>query len=504
MPPRTFARSLLASSVIGLVLGCDPVSPAEGTLAPSAPDDSVDAEIRAPKRPRRDAGVGNTDAAVDAGSPVVVDAGSPVAVDAGSPVVVDAGSPVVVDAGQPPTSSFVHPGILVGKPQLDFVKAKIAAGQEPWLSAFNKMKSSSLASKTYVPKPVPKLMCSTSVGLGEGFPQAGCAELNADAAAVYVQALMGYFTGDAAYANKAVAIMNAWSTTLKEIPYDQPRTSNGEPAYWQNLLVVGWATETMTRGAEIIRYTSTAMPAADIARLEAFFKTLFYPLLSTYTAGGAGNGGMTWTEAIMNIGIYTNDRAIFDKGVSWFRNKSKELVYLTSDGAKPPMPVDMNTGKVIWGTVDIHWRYPTSYINGLETETCRDMGHTFMGLGAWANIAETARLQRLDLYAEQKERFIAAFERNTSYVNQMLDQMATTQQTAAQLTATSWVPSSWPCSDFKDGGGSAFLGLELALNHFSTRLGVPMPNTQVLAARKRSQSGGNHLFFETLTHHGVP
>jgi hypothetical protein len=40
------------------------------------------------------------------------------------------------------TLGFVHPGILVDKTELDFVKAKILAGQEPWISAFNKAKLS--------------------------------------------------------------------------------------------------------------------------------------------------------------------------------------------------------------------------------------------------------------------------------------------------------------------------------------------------------------------------
>ena len=31
--------------------------------------------------------------------------------------------------------SFTHPGGVVGKAELDFVRAKLAAGEEPWTSA---------------------------------------------------------------------------------------------------------------------------------------------------------------------------------------------------------------------------------------------------------------------------------------------------------------------------------------------------------------------------------
>ena len=41
--------------------------------------------------------------------------------------------------GPPP--AFVHPGILVTRAQLDFVKGKIAAGAEPWTSAAARAKS---------------------------------------------------------------------------------------------------------------------------------------------------------------------------------------------------------------------------------------------------------------------------------------------------------------------------------------------------------------------------
>ena len=37
--------------------------------------------------------------------------------------------------------TFIHPGALNSKADLGFVKAKIEAEEEPWLSAFNSMKS---------------------------------------------------------------------------------------------------------------------------------------------------------------------------------------------------------------------------------------------------------------------------------------------------------------------------------------------------------------------------
>lgn len=436
----------------------------------------------------------------------------------GATVLTDAnasgGNAIVFNSTSP--SSFVHPGILVSQQQLDFVKQKIATGQEPWKTAYDKMRTNGLASRTYTPKPVPKLMCSTSVGLNEGFPQAGCTELNNDGAAAYTQALMYYYSGDVTYANNVAKIINAWSSTLAEIPYEQPRTTNGEPAYWQNLLVVGWSTETMTRGAEIVRYTSSAMNSTDIARYEDFLKNKIYPLLSNYTSDGAANGGQTWTESLINIGVYTNDRTIYDKGISWYRQKAKELVYITTDGTQPTVPLNINTGKLTYGTPSQRWYSPTKWVNGQVFETCRDMGHTFMGLGPFSNIAETARIQGLDLYNEQKDRYLASFELNTVFVNEMIDYKQQTGYTERQIsgddplpngTTSTWMPSSpdWPCSNYKWGGISANIGQEIAYNHFVNRMGIQMPNTKKLLDRNRvTNDKGNHLFWETLTHYQAP
>ena len=49
----------------------------------------------------------------------------------------------------PPAKSaagFYHPGVLVNRAQLEFIKAKVAAGAQPWKSAFEAAKASELAS----------------------------------------------------------------------------------------------------------------------------------------------------------------------------------------------------------------------------------------------------------------------------------------------------------------------------------------------------------------------
>src|SRR4051812_6133448 len=57
------------------------------------------------------------------------------------------------------TAGFHHPGVLVNREQLEFVKAKVAAGLEPWKSAFEAAKASDLGALTYTPHPIQTCEC---------------------------------------------------------------------------------------------------------------------------------------------------------------------------------------------------------------------------------------------------------------------------------------------------------------------------------------------------------
>jgi hypothetical protein len=158
----------------------------------------------------------------------------------------------------------------------------------------------------------------------------------------------------------------------------------------------------------------------------------------------------------------------------------------------------------------------TSYINGLSRETCRDIGHSFMGFAAMANTAETARIQGVDLYGEQKDRIIAAYELHTRYVDELVDRLVaagmsiTNSSVGANLNSVATSGGNpknapWVCSgNMVGGGGSALVGMELVYNHYANRKGIAMPNTKKVVERVRNQLGGNHVLWETLTHANNP
>src|SRR5262249_18848097 len=108
----------------------------------------------------------------------------------------------------------------------------------------------------------------------------------------------------------------------------------------------------------------------------------------------------------------------------------------------------------------------------------RDFGHTFWGLAASVNTAETALQQGVNLYAENAQRIVDSFEFHNSINN-----------------------GNPPPSGVNVGpiGGNGAT-MEIAYNHFHNRLGMNMPQTAQQIAAKRPTGANYFLAWETLTH----
>ena len=89
------------------------------------------------------------------------------------------------------TGAFHHPGVLVNRAQLDFIKSKVAEGAEPWKSAFEAAKASDLGALDYTPKPRDEVCCGPRSN-----PDLGCKDEQHDSEAAYTQALLWYFSGN--------------------------------------------------------------------------------------------------------------------------------------------------------------------------------------------------------------------------------------------------------------------------------------------------------------------
>ncbi|WP_370949176.1 alginate lyase family protein [Amycolatopsis sp. cg5] len=359
-------------------------------------------------------------------------------------------------------ATFAHPGVLVSKTQLDFVKGKVNSGAQPWKNAYNQMLGSGYASLTRTPKPRATVECGPY-----SKPNYGCTDEREDAIAAYSLALAWYITGDSRYATKSIAIMDAWSATIKS------HTNSNAP------LQTGWAGSSWPRAAEIIKYTYSSWP--NSGRFGTMLRNVYLP---TVIKGSNSNGNweLSMLEAAIGISVFLEDKGSYDTAVSKFRARVPAYIYLTSDGSQPR--VTPGSGLDTKAKVVKYWQNQSTFVDGLAQETCRDFTHTGYGLAAIADFAETTRIQGQDLYPEIGDRLRQGLGFHAKY----------------ELGAA--VPS-WLC------GGKLNLGLgpvtEVGYNAMHTRLGNDMPNTQQLTESRRP-AGTNALFvsWQTLTHANNP
>ena len=102
---------------------------------------------------------------------------------------------------------FVHPGLL--HTQADFDRKVLKYNTQPRKGSWDKLIANSHAQLGYVPQP------QAIVYRGyDGVHPENYVRLFNDVAAAYACALRWKISGDSAYADKAVQMMNAWSSTL--------------------------------------------------------------------------------------------------------------------------------------------------------------------------------------------------------------------------------------------------------------------------------------------------
>src|SRR5262249_36242303 len=152
-----------------------------------------------------------------------------------------------------------------------------------------------------------------------------------------------------------------------------------------------------------IRYSYGKWPEAEIARFQNMLTTQYLPSLIGGTCEN-GNKELTMSEAIIAIGVFNDNRQVFEFGLKMWRGRGPAYIYLTKDGPKPVEPA--GCGPALWGNKG----FTPQFVDGLLQETARDSGHANMALASLVGAAETARQQGIDLYADQGDRIVAALE----------------------------------------------------------------------------------------------
>lgn len=332
-----------------------------------------------------------------------------------------------------------HPGVLVSKQQLDFVKAQVKAKKEPIYSQYEKAVASEYAALDY------KIQGPPETGIIDcgaySRPDNGCHAEDMDASAAYLQSVLWWITGDHRYADNAIRIMNTYSSRVKA--YTNANTR----------LQAAWSAEMWPRGAEIIRYSHAGWKTEDIQAFSDMLTKINLPLIREGAPRNVGNWQLSMVEGMMGIAVFTDDRALLTYAEDMWRERVPAYFYNAKlDGDHP---------KTITPSPNEGWFGQKTFdetMNGVAAETCRDLGHTGYAISATMSAAETAHIQGDKLFEEERSRLMGAMEFH-----------------AHLLLKKEPVPATLCGGKMRYGEGFTF---GIGYNEFHNRLGQPLPETR--------------------------
>lgn len=296
----------------------------------------------------------------------------------------------------PASYTFDHPCALVGAEDIARVKASIAAASasDPVYASFQHFCGNTYAQPTYTPSPVEKIVRGDATGTGvngENYISAA-----RDAAAAYQLALRWQLTGDTGCASAAVAILNAWASTCKEI------TANDNNQY----LAAGFQGHAFANAAELMRdYEGWA--AADQAAYKEWMRDLWLAKNLWFIDNHGGSGVCNlhyWSNwelanlcSMLAIGIYLEDIEIINKVYLNFREgKGSGCI----DNMIPFDPIEDPDG---YGMI------------AQSMESGRDQGHGTLVISMCAELCQMAWNIGVDFWGMKDNKVLAMAQYTAKY-----------------------------------------------------------------------------------------
>lgn len=319
--------------------------------------------------------------------------------DAGSsdtpPVVVT--PPVISPITVPVNKNFVHPGLLHTQADFDRIKAKVNLSADPWISGWNKLIANNHSQLTYNPNPTVKIIRGGN-SREEPMPDNYSNAMN-DAHAAYQTALRWKITGDVAYANKSIQILNAWASTCTSI--------SGDP---NALLAAGIYGYEFANAAEIMRDYS-GWSATDFNAFKKWMLDVFYPHVRSFLDNHMGtcptyiwsNWDLCSVATVMSIGVLTDDVNIYTYAIDYLMN-------------------GVGNGQLLKAVNYFHPKSSNDDMDlGQAQESGRDQGHALLSIGLLSVIGQTAINQGEDIYGYNGNAILKAAEYEAKYNYAFLD-----------------------------------------------------------------------------------
>jgi len=345
---------------------------------------------------------------------------------------------------------FIHPGISHNRAELEFVKSKLNTDEQPWKQAWEELRSSPYASLSWEPKPV------ANVERGAyNRPDIGGTFFMRDATAAYTHALLWVFTGEEAHAIKVADILDAWSPTLESVGNHDAR------------LLIGMAGIQFCNAAELLKHTGHRWPKENQEAFETMLRNVLYPVIQDFYPTANGNWDASMIQTMMAMGIYLDDRAMFQRAVDYFLKGAGN------------------------GAVNHYFNH-----FGQCQESGRDQGHTQMGLEYLLNSCEIAWKQGVDLYGAHDNRLAKGFEYTARY-NLGSD---------VPFEYYESYRGRYKHKKISDKGRGRLRPMyEKIVNHYQNRMDMEMPRCKKAIEKTRPEGGGvSSLPWSTLMYANQP
>ncbi|MEO5914387.1 MAG: alginate lyase family protein [Luteolibacter sp.] len=273
---------------------------------------------------------------------------------------------------------FVHPGVIHTQADLDRIRTKVAANEQPWASGYAAFSADSRSSSTYSMQGPASFIRRPAAGETAYF----LSQWENDCGAAYQNAIRWIITGNTAYATKSRQILIGWASTCTLITGGDAR------------LTAGLQGHKFIAAAEILRYGKSngvvysGWSASDTTTASNFIRNVLLPLNRMH---GGGNWGIIGAISQMSAGVFLDDTAEFNEGLNAIKYGS-------------PIEADMGIPNYI----------PPG---GWTMEADRDIGHWALGVNNLTIGAHIAWCQGIDLWTYQNNRLLVAQEYINRYNN---------------------------------------------------------------------------------------
>lgn len=345
-----------------------------------------------------------------------------------------------------PAQGFAHPGLLHTDVDFDRMRTAVAERRQPWLQDWQMLIANRHASLDWTPHATSVVYRGVDHVHGQNY-----AALFNDAAAAYALALRWKISGDDAYADKAVAILNAWSHTLTAIGGSSDR-----------FLASGIYGYELANAAEILR-SYRHWSAVDFRRFQSMMLTVFYPMNHDFLVRHNGakidhywaNWDLANMASMLAIGVLADRHDIYAEAIDYFKHGQ-------GNGA---------IEHVVWKL------YPNGL--GQVQESGRDQGHTMLDIALLGAICQMAWNQGNDLFGYDNNRVLRAAEYAAQY--NLGEDVPYTPYTNSDVT-----------QPMISSGGRGDMRPTWALlyNHYVVLKGLKAPHVAAYAQKAAPEGGG--------------